>query len=134
VSRAVTIFVLVWLGMLDRAEASAVDRIVCLSGPALAGPARSGTVVGALPSTDPALALPGILIVSPQPSTGALLVPLSLSLPTVPGASPVVPQVITLVTPFFGSGGALGFAQRLTLQLRPAGVPEAPGQSPVSCF
>lgn len=131
-SRAVTIFVLVWLSMLDRSEASAVDRIVCLSGTALAGPARSGTVVGAPPSTGPALALPGIL--SPQPSTGALLVPLSLSLPTVPGASLVVPQVISLVTPSSGSGGALELAQRLTLQLRPAGVPEAPEQSPVSCF
>jgi len=84
--------------------------VVCLSTvlpalpatPAITGPAPVGTIRSTTGAGAPTAAIPGAVLLAPQPGTGGFTVPVGTTMPSLPGVTLIAPQV--LIPPVLAPG------------------------------
>jgi len=100
-----------------------VPAVACAASvatPAIAGPAAVGTIRSTTGTGAPAAAIPGAVLLAPQPGTGASTVSAGTTMPSLPGVTLIAPQVLVRPLPMPGQNRALIAAGLLQSAAGPA--------------
>jgi hypothetical protein len=62
--------------------------------PSIVGPAPVGTIRSTTGLGGPTTTLPSVMLLAPQPGTGAITVPVGTTMPSLPGVTLIAPQVL----------------------------------------
>jgi len=99
------------------AAAAPSRTLVCVTAPtgSLAGPATPvvqpplslGTIRSTTGTGGPATTLPGVVLLTPQPQTGAYVVPTQTTMPSLPGVTLTTPQLLVPPLPAPGQNRPL---------------------------